>query len=201
MRVREFSRKEVLLIKRYDRVKENGVLKRLHQEDFCQALGVMPEKKYEEEGGPAVADCLRLVTRYSSNPIADYNKFVKINVFNYIIGNCDAHGKNYSLLYDRSLSRCSLAPFYDIVSSTIDDRFSRKLAMRLGHDKDIDRVTRTSFYNAFSIRTAVDDAISTVTGVFPRAASMLRKELPPAYIPMLDRIEQDAMPRLRKLII
>ena len=58
MKLSSFEDQPVLIIKRYDRLEENGKLIRIHQEDFCQALGIMPENKYEEEGGLGFASCM-----------------------------------------------------------------------------------------------------------------------------------------------
>ncbi len=51
---------ECLLVARYDRTVSDGHTQRLHQEDFCQALGVRSDRKYEAEGGPGTADCFAL---------------------------------------------------------------------------------------------------------------------------------------------
>ncbi len=71
----------------------------MHQEDFCQVLGVLPEMKYEQEGGPGFADCFRLVQEWSAEPILDSLNLLKWALFNFLIGNADAHAKNLSFLY------------------------------------------------------------------------------------------------------
>jgi serine/threonine-protein kinase HipA len=102
-----------LLVERYDRRESAGRVIRLHQEDFCQATGRRPERKYEQEGGPSFADCAMVVTRASSDPLLDLQRLMRWQAFNAIVGNCDAHGKNLSLVYDGSRTR--LAPFYDLL--------------------------------------------------------------------------------------
>ena len=105
-------------VERYDRIQDkNGVIKRLHQEDFCQALGIMPELKYEREGGPSVAKCLELLQTYSAKPAADHLAFIKRLIFNYLIGNADAHAKNFSFLYKDQAP--TLAPAYDLLCTAI----------------------------------------------------------------------------------
>src|SRR5262249_30329199 len=69
--LRRFGRSNAALIERYDRVRVNGVIERLHQEDFCQALGIPAERKYEAEGGPSFAECVELVRTQSAEPLAD----------------------------------------------------------------------------------------------------------------------------------
>lgn len=120
-----------LLIERYDRLKRNdGVIARLHQEDFCQALSVPPELKYEEEGGPGVERCLDLIGRATARPAAGRLAFIRMLIFHYLVGNADAHGKNYALLYSGKTP--DLAPLYDVVCTAAYPRLAKKLAMKIG---------------------------------------------------------------------
>lgn len=121
---------EYLLVHRYDRSREiaDG---RIHQEDFCQALGLVPGVKYEKEGGPTVADCAELIRRHFSAPARDITAFLDALLFNFAIANHDAHSKNYSLLLDGPGS-IRLAPLYDLISTVVFSRSDRKLAMRYG---------------------------------------------------------------------
>jgi serine/threonine-protein kinase HipA len=105
-----------LLVQRYDRlVLGNGDVRRIHQEDFCQALGVPPEIKYAGEGGPSFKDCFELLRRLAARPATDVLKLLDAAVFNLIAGNADAHGKNFSILYDERGPR--LAPLYDLMAT------------------------------------------------------------------------------------
>ncbi len=89
-----------LLVERYDRaVGADGQVRRIHQEDFCQALGVPPETKYASEGGPTFKDCFALLRRIAERPAVDVLKLLDAVIFNAIAGNADAHGKNFSILY------------------------------------------------------------------------------------------------------
>lgn len=124
-----------LLIERYDRVKDkSGHITRLHQEDFCQALGVPPELKYEEEGGPGIERCLDLINRATARPAADRLGFIRMLIFHYLVGNADAHGKNYALLYRNTTP--DLSPLYDAVCTAAYPRLAKKLAMKVG-DRNI----------------------------------------------------------------
>ena len=120
-----------LLVERYDRTKETlqGV-RRLHQEDFCQALGVPTERKYQSEGGPSLEDGFALLRRVSARPAADVLKLLDAVIFNTVVGNADAHGKNFSVLYG-STGPC-LAPLYDLLSTVIYVELSAKFAMKIG---------------------------------------------------------------------
>ncbi|WVT77506.1 type II toxin-antitoxin system HipA family toxin (plasmid) [Sinorhizobium chiapasense] len=120
-----------LLVERYDRVRDaSGAVRRIHQEDFCQALGVPPETKYASEGGPTFKDCFELLRRISARPATDVLKLLDAAIFNLIVGNADAHGKNFSVLYDEQGPR--MAPLYDLLSTVAYPDLSPKMAMRIG---------------------------------------------------------------------
>jgi len=121
------------LVDRYDReIDGEGKITRLHQEDFCQALGIAPDMKYEKEGGPSLQACFNLVRDKSLTPIVDVKALLGWVVFNYLIGNADAHGKNVSLLLNDQGP--VLAPFYDLMSTAVYSDLTDKLAMKIGGD-------------------------------------------------------------------
>lgn len=128
-----------LLVTRYDRA--DAPVRRIHQEDLCQALGRPPEVKYEAEGGPSVADCAGLITRHSAIPARDRLGFCDALLFHLVIGNHDAHSKNYSLLLEGP-DTPRLAPLYDLLSTAIYPGLSRKLAMRYGGEDRPEYVER-----------------------------------------------------------
>lgn len=122
---------EFLLVERYDRRREPGhPVARLHQEDFCQALGVPSELKYQNEGGPSLADCFGLVRDATARPAPELRKLLEGVLFNVLIGNNDAHGKNFSLL--NQPWGVGMAPFYDLVSTVVYDGLSPRMAMTIG---------------------------------------------------------------------
>jgi serine/threonine-protein kinase HipA len=123
-----------LLIKRYDRTIQNNQWVRLHQEDFCQALGISSRIKYQAEGGPGFANCFDLIRKASAQPARDLITLFEASIFNYLIGNNDAHGKNFSLLYTPIGERFSarLAPLYDLVCTTYFEDLSPRMAMKIG---------------------------------------------------------------------
>ena len=137
---RLIGNKPCILIQRYDRVTaENGITTRIHQEDFCQALGLPPERKYQAEGGPTLSDCISLLQNWSTTPVLDIPHFINGQIFNVLIGNTDAHGKNFSLLY--SGGKQMLAPYYDLVSTLAWPNLSRNLAMKIGGCKSVNAFT------------------------------------------------------------
>jgi serine/threonine-protein kinase HipA len=127
---RRAGNRTFLLVKRYDReIDAEGRAHRLHQEDFCQALGVPPEHKYASEGGPAFRDCFDLVRRACTTPAPAVLQLLDAAIFNVIVGNADAHGKNFSLLYERQSVR--LAPLYDLLCTVAYPELSAKFSMRI----------------------------------------------------------------------
>jgi serine/threonine-protein kinase HipA len=120
-----------LLVERYDRAfDEEGNVRRIHQEDFCQALGVPPETKYASEGGPTLKDCFELLRRVAARPAVDVLKLLDAVIFNVIAGNADAHGKNFSILYGGEGPR--LAPLYDLMATVAYPALSPNFAMKIG---------------------------------------------------------------------
>jgi len=120
-----------LLVERYDRIMETqGHSLRLHQEDFCQILGVVPEMKYQNEGGPDLAQCFEVVRRATRPSAPQVLRLFDGVVFNALIGNHDAHAKNFSLLYSGNAP--VLAPFYDLLSMAVYPTLTPKMAMKIG---------------------------------------------------------------------
>lgn len=135
-RVERFGDERAFVVTRYDRVRTIDGWMRVHQEDMCQALGVVPDKKYEEHGGPGAADIARLirdsVTR--ENAERDVERFADAIIYNWLIVGTDAHAKNYSLLLAPGQVR--LAPLYDL-NSYLPYRGRKKpeMSMRVGSHK------------------------------------------------------------------
>jgi serine/threonine-protein kinase HipA len=132
-----------IVVTRYDREVDTGGTVRLHQEDFCQALGRPPERKYQQEGGPTVRECVALLRDWSTTPVLDILAFVDALIFNLLIGNADAHAKNYSMLYSGGTRR--LAPLYDLVSTIAWPELSTRLAMSIGHGQHVNDLNPAHF--------------------------------------------------------
>ena len=121
---------------------------RLHQEDFAQALGILSSEKYEKRPSGYLRMMFEILRRYSSDPIRDQIKLWDIVVFNYLVGNTDAHIKNSSLLYSPDMKSVRLAPAYDLVSTTVYEQSTREMAFYIGGELLIDHITRESFRKA-----------------------------------------------------
>src|SRR5580658_4518264 len=144
---------DYLLVDRYDRIHRTApsgepMLERLHQEDFCQALGIVSEMKYQKEGGPSLKQCFALLREVSSTPVIDLSRLLDEVIFNYLVGNNDAHGKNFSLLY-RGIGtddmQVSLSPLYDSLSTVYYPEVSRTMAMKLGGEYSSEKVMPRNF--------------------------------------------------------
>ena len=152
--VREANGRLFLDITRYDRhivSRQDGVFRaeRIHQEDFCQALGYPSAKKYQSDGGPDLKTCCQAITKYSHRKIADLFSFLQWTAFNYLIGNADAHAKNLSFLHRDG--RITVAPFYDLLSTEVYPKriSSRKIAMLINGKYQYDKVKREDFIELF----------------------------------------------------
>lgn len=133
-----------IVVERYDRLPPlpgSPFVRRIHQEDMCQALGLMPARKYQEEGGPGISTIITLIRRASSDPEADVERFLRANMLNWLIGGTDAHAKNYSLLIGAA-DEIRLAPLYDVSSQLpYPDLVAQRVSMKIGDHYDMVRVT------------------------------------------------------------
>ncbi|MFV0321731.1 MAG: type II toxin-antitoxin system HipA family toxin [Alphaproteobacteria bacterium] len=168
------------LIERYDRhIDKNGMVTRIHQEDFCQAMGFMPEMKYENEGGPNIDQCQQLINQYTIHPARAQLKFLDMIIFNYLIGNNDAHGKNFSLLYKSN--KPELAPAYDLLSTAVYPSLSSKMAMKIGGKYKPSEVCLRYFYkltkDTQTAKSAMDKQIKAMGDKIVDKAITLRTTL------------------------
>ncbi|MEJ2124105.1 MAG: type II toxin-antitoxin system HipA family toxin [Alphaproteobacteria bacterium] len=125
------GKRSYALITRYDRIQRDGRWRRLHQEDYCQALGKPPAAKYEANQtgvpGPKLADMFALTRRIMQAP--DVLALLDQAVFNILVCNTDAHAKNYSIMITANAFR--LAPIYDVMCAAAWDGVTRNLAQKI----------------------------------------------------------------------
>ncbi len=163
-----------LLIERYDRVASDSPwpVALLHQEDLCQALGLPPTRKYEQEGGPSLAAAIELVRAQVRRPIVDVERVIEWQAFNLCVGNSDGHGKNLSILYGRAGAQ--LAPFYDLVATRHYPALDRFLAMGVGSQRDPDRIGRAQWEAlALALGLGARTVIAMVDGVAERCTDLM----------------------------
>lgn len=134
-----------LIAKRYDRASptSDAMVQRLHQEDFCQALGYPSSRKYQQEGGPSLRECFQLIRDWSTTPVLDIRHMLDAVIFAVMIGNADAHGKNHSFLYSGESRR--MAPLYDQVCTMMWPELSSMLSMKVGTASRLEEVSPEHF--------------------------------------------------------
>ena len=152
--IRRAGDRSFLLVERYDRIRDKeGLLRRLHQEDFCQALGFTSDRKYAADGGPVFHDCFELLRRAATRPAVEVLKLFDAAIFNLIIGNADAHAKNFSLLF-RENGVIELAPLYDLLSTVYYPNLSPRLAMKIAKRLTLEEL-RSSDWKKFAEETGL----------------------------------------------
>jgi serine/threonine-protein kinase HipA len=181
----EVEGRRLIVVERYDRVVHpDGSVERVHQEDFCQATGILPDIKYQENGGPSlrvIADILQAV----ASP-EDIGFLLRATTVNVVIANGDAHGKNFSMLHDAS-GTLRLAPLYDLMSTL--GYGDNGLAMYVDRVQRTDRVTADGIINEAATwglsRRRAAEIVTDVLARLPAAADAARDETEglPADIP------------------
>ena len=178
--IHQVAGRRFLLVERYDRQMHTiGTLsqrKRLHQEDFCQALGVVSELKYQNEGGPSLAQCFGLLRQATRPSAPQVLRLLDAVLFNALIGNHDAHGKNFSLLY--GANGVSLAPLYDLLCTAVYPNLTAKMAMKIG-----------SKYKFSELETRHWQQFATEAGLSP-AACQKRLIQMASHLPTVARVLQ-----------
>ena len=170
-RVMRFEKQIAIVIERYDRQRKRNEIVRVHQEDICQARGIMPTKKYQNEGGPSAADVVELLRTFSTDRESDVNTFVDAIGFNWLIAGTDAHAKNYSLLLGGG-PHVRLAPLYDVASILPYDEFDMrklKLAMKVGGEYELSQIGLRQ-WQKFARETRLN-----TDGLIARLGSMARQ--------------------------
>jgi len=164
-----------LQIERYDRLQTSEGIKRLHQEDLCQVLGIPSAGKYNQDGGPGLIELFASVRRYTRQPAVDLRELLRRLLFNLLIGNCDAHAKNFSLLY--RATGIELAPAYDLVATRAWTELSSTLAMPVGAATTIDAIDEQALHRAGqSIGVAILRQRKALSTFIDQAYELLQSE-------------------------
>ncbi len=188
-----FGMQKVLVVERFDRQwMDGGWIARLPQEDFCQALAVPPDKKYETEGGPGIEDALKLLSG-SDAPDADRARFLLTQLAFWLLAATDGHAKNFSLFLNAG-DRYRLTPLYDVLSawpvigkgayslSPQKARLAMGLHARNKHYRL--REIRARHYRELAEKCGVPkvwDAMQTLIGNIPPALAAVEKRLAPDF--------------------
>lgn len=187
----EAGGRKLIVVARYDRkVDASGLVERIHQEDMCQATGVAPDKKYQEDGGPSLRRIVAILTAIDPESLPRLVRAITVNV---LVGNGDAHAKNYSLLHSQSGSM-TLSPLYDVMSTLVygNDR----LAMYIDNVRRTNRTTGERLLNEvdswdFS-RNAANEIIQDVLDHVNEASEQAKQETPNVPSDLLDVLATQA---------
>lgn len=175
---------------RFDRrALAEGSVARIHQEDFCQALGVYPARKYEQDGGPTMADMMQLVLASSSPSyrVDDQMNLAELFAFNLLVAGVDAHAKNHSLLHVGNTTR--LAPAYDLISAqglwpADQVTYKSSAAVRYGKERPYRKIASRNI-----VRTA--DVLGVPRGIFATNLDVMSLALPAAFGAAIDEVPID----------
>jgi serine/threonine-protein kinase HipA len=178
--------RRLIVVARYDRqVDPSGAVRRLHQEDFCQATGTPPRSKYQEDGGPSLRQIAGILRSVDPDGMPELLQAITLHV---VVGNGDAHAKNFSLLHEQS-GALRLAPMYDVMSTLYygDDR----LAMYVDDVHRTARVTVDRLVNEAASwgmpRARSAEVVRELLSAVPEASRRAQQDTPdlPADIPQL----------------
>jgi serine/threonine-protein kinase HipA len=192
-------------VERYDRIRTGRTIRRVHQEDVCQALGLPPTKKYQSDGGPGVREIAQLLTTFSTAPAQDTNTFVRAIAFNWLIAGTDAHSKNYALLLS-SDSRIRLAPLYDLASALPYPGMrpiALKLAMKIGGEYGLRNIAARHWRRlATEVRQNPDKLLATLRATaeaMPDHVSNVQQlaKRDGLVHPIIDRLSESLIARAR----
>lgn len=184
VRFEVFEGEPAIVVKRFDRVLSNGDVLRLHQEDLCQALSVLPSQKYASDGGPSAVDVMHLLEG-TQRAGENVRLFVAYLFFNYLVGGSDAHAKNYSIVFGAD-GDARLAPLYDVASIfpyMESDRDTRRMAMSIGGENRFGKVGLGAI-----------DRMANAGGLDGRACAELMRRLAELVLAELDWLEEQLVP-------
>ena len=191
-----------IVIERFDRLppeRGSAFFRRVHQEDMCQALGLMPGAKYQQDGGPGIPDIVALIRRVSSSPDDDVDRFIDANAFNWLIGGTDAHAKNYSLLIAAD-NQIRLSPLYDLSSQLpYPELIDQRVAMKIGDEYNIPLIGFNE-WQALASACAIDsemlmNRLRQLADALPDAVSAARNQA------LADGLNREVVTNLADLLI
>lgn len=201
-RIVQFDDQWVLVVERFDRIiGGDGSVVRVHQEDFCQALGRLPEVKYESRGGPRLTDMAGVIRKWSSQREDDSMALADFAAINLVAGAPDGHSKNLSLLLAHD-GQCRIAPLYDLATGLSYDRGSieRSVALSIGGERMFSRIRRKQCEKAAStLGLEPDLLVDRTRGLAERYPDAFERAIANIQdIPGADEVGARTLPALRE---
>lgn len=192
---------EYLVLSRFDRSARDGVVRRIHQEDLCQALGIDPDDnrgraKYERAGGPTLRQAATILDSYAADPRGQLDRLVGVVAFTVLIGNADAHGKNLALLHPTPDS-VELAPLYDTVPTVLWPKLRSDAAMSIGGQPSLPDVTAADIVREARSWPHPEERARAAVG---RTATALIDAIEGEAIPPRSRLASFVRKRARRLL-
>lgn len=209
-----FEDQKALIVERFDRVRarDGRYWLRIPQEDFCQATGLPPNRKYESDGGPGIRRIMDIL-RGSENAEVDRENFFRTQLLFWIMGATDGHAKNFSLTL-LSGGRYRQTPLYDILSTwpiqgrganRMDPRDAR-LAMAVeGSNRhylihDIHRWHWVAMAGSLGLGDRIAAMIENLIERTPTALDALAKRLPEDFpAELFDRVANGMTTAVKRL--
>lgn len=200
----DFAGETAIVISRFDRyLDQANAVHRLHQVDFCQAMGRMPANKYEERNGPRTAELAAMLRRESSRPEQDVVRFSDAVLFNYIVGAPDAHAKNFALLYSPR-GEARMAPLYDLSSALAYEPRAggydlSSVAMSIGGRRKFGQVLKKNFErHAVEMKLDCTERLARVADMAAAAPDAFRSVLAGIDRPAAREVADRLLPRLER---
>jgi serine/threonine-protein kinase HipA len=201
------GKRTYLLVKRYDRTDVSGRWRRLHQEDYCQALGKPPSAKYESNQtgtrGPTSKDMFDVTRRHM--PPTDIVRLLDMVIVNILACNSDAHAKNYSIMI--RAGGASLAPMYDVMCGVVWENVTKNLAQKIASKSRGDHLKRTDWQQfarecGLNPRQVIDrvDALAKSAIAEAEVAALEVAAMPAGNHAILDQTRQAVERRARGLL-
>lgn len=159
----------IYVTQRYDRI-VGKTISRIHQQDFCQAQGIVSEEKYEAKGGPSLKDNYELIKSYVTIRQRSHALFQFLDwvCFNLLIGNNDSHSKNLSFILKDG--KVELAPFYDLLCTAVYPKLKQNFSFMIGDRDDSSRIGK----NQLDI---VDQNLGLKNGAMSERILLMRDKL------------------------
>jgi serine/threonine-protein kinase HipA len=196
----------VLLVARFDRERSPSGTRRRHIIDACQALGMPVGLKYERPYGhqgeaALVRDGVNYPKLFSlagktAIPAQATLQLLRWTIFQHLIGNSDAHGKNLSFFVDRNGMR--VAPAYDMVSILIYEQYEHQAAMAIGDQFDMTRTTAFDWAD-FAVQCRLNRQV--VASEMRRLCRLVKTQTPQlAQAPLYLDDEREVVQRIARSI-
>ena len=202
-----FGGMEVLVVERFDRTGDGTA--RIHQEDFCQALGYRPDLKYEGDGGPGPEEIAHVLRQADpGNADANLRRFRDSLLCQWLVASIDGHAKNHSVML-LGHGTAHLGPVYDLNSwlpyrQTTPTHLLR-MAMRIGSDFTIESADSPEAMRLTAERLELNpketaERAAELSDKFPWALSETVESLPPemARLPIVRALHDDLSTRASK---